>query len=101
MDELSGIVREVIREVDPNKRLDVPTTSVGIAALGPIGQGSVGQIHSPSPVEEDLLESFTAYVPTVLLDGLRPHVSVSVTLEAVDVLGSDCVWFCKQIVVHR
>ena len=101
-DEITRVVRELIPNVDPHRRLGIPRTSVGRAALGVLGGQPLGQItvHTPSPEEDDLLESFTAYAPQVLLDGLKRDISVTVRLEAVDVLGADCVWFCSRLTVH-
>lgn len=101
-EEVTGIVRGVVTWVDPYRKLRVPQTTVGAAALGPLSGQPVGRltVHAPSPEEDDLLESFTAWIPSVMLADLRQAITVTAVLEAVEVLGVDCVWWCRELVLH-
>lgn len=101
-DTIVGTLRELSPTLDPYRAMRIRRTSLSTAAPGPIGKQTVGKItvHAPSPEEEDLIESFTSWAPSVLLDGLRRGTTVSVDLEAVHVLGADCVWFCRSLTVY-
>lgn len=100
-EDVLGVVREVATHVDPFAKLGVERTSVGAAAMGPVGRGPVGRVtvHAPSPVEDDLIESFTAWAPSAQLEDLKRKTTVEVRLEAVDVLGREPVWFCASLTI--
>lgn len=101
-DVVTGVVREIRLDVDPYTALGVLRGPIGAAALGPIGERSVSRltVHAPSPEEVDLLESFTAWVPSDLLVGVSRNGTVTMDIEAVHVLGSDCVWYCPALILE-
>lgn len=101
-EEVLGVLREVTVEVDPHTKLGVARSTMGAAALGPMGHGPMGRItvHTSSPEEDDLIESFTSWVPTQAIEDLKRDVTVSVVLESVSVLGvRSPVWFCSALTV--
>lgn len=102
-EEVLGVLREVAPVIDPYRKLGLSRTSFAVAALGPLGSQPVGRVtvHAASPEEPGLIESYTAWVPTALLAGLRPGITVTVQLEVLDVLTVGDVWFCSAVTVHR
>lgn len=97
-----GTLRELRRSVDPVKLYKVKDTSVGRAMLGPIGAQKVGRVtvhvtYSP----EDPIDSFTAWIPTTLLQDelLTNGVTVAFDLTTVNIPGHGYVWFCDRLEV--
>ncbi len=94
-----GVVRELREKADPFEAFDIVRTTVGRSLLRQIGRQPVGKItvHAPSPYSEDL-ESYTAWIPTALMEGLERGDTVSVDLEGVHLPGDlACEWFCRSV----
>ena len=94
---VEGILREITTSKDPFRAFGLRRGTIGAAMLGAIGRQPVGQItvHVPSPGGVQI-ESYTAWVPTGLLEweGIERGLVVLAELEAIAV-GGDSTWFCN------
>ncbi len=95
--EIVGVLREISRSSNPITAYRFDDTDMAYAMLGPIGAQAVGKItvYSPSNSGEQL-QSFTAWIPTELIkeSWIARGITVSVSLEGVQVLGRGYAWFC-------
>ncbi|GIW41599.1 MAG: hypothetical protein KatS3mg076_2176 [Candidatus Binatia bacterium] len=97
-----GVLRELSRQVDPYKKLRIPTTAVGRGFLGEIGKTAVGRITVHSPIHgTPRWESFTAWIPSELLREPRigRNFTVYAELEALSIPGHGYVWYCRRFEV--
>ncbi len=96
---LVGILRELQVEVDVRGSLKLPDTSMVSGFLGRLARGKWGRvtIHTQSP-HEDVINSYTAWVPSHALSG--PVVSRGVTVAArvtsQSVPGVGNFWICSS-----
>ena len=95
-----GVLREKRVEVDVAAALKLPRASGMVAAfLGPLGKGRWGKVtvHAPSS-SEDVLHSYTAWVPADVLSslGCGKGAAVTVGLYSVSVVRSGCFWVCNM-----
>ena len=98
-----GVLREKHVQVDVVTALKLPEASGMVAAfLGPLGKGRWGKVtvHAPS-ADEDVLHSYTAWVPADVLSRLVGGTGTAVTvgLYSVSVVGSGCFWVCNTFEV--
>ena len=97
---VTGVVREIYKQVDVFTSLNLQYSSMTVAFLGPLGQGSWGKvtIHAPS-WERDVLHSYTAWVTSDNLTSSNHSkgITVMVKLRSFSVLGRDIrVWMCDE-----
>lgn len=96
----TGIVRELILDVDVYQRFDIPRTSLATAAIGELGTGSFAQItvHTAALGEQDDY-SYTCLIGRERLDkaDVRRGSLVRLRLRGVQVPERDCVWVCDSI----
>lgn len=95
-----GILREKQQLVDVADALKLPAaTAMASAFLGPLGKGRWGKVtvHAPSP-RDDVLHSYTAWVPTDVLAQLGRGIgtTVSVGLYSVSVPRTGTFWVCRE-----
>lgn len=79
--------------------LRLPNTAIASGFLGPLGKGRWGKVTVHSPTVEDVLHSYTAWLPTELLDDAP---SKGVTVEATlypKVLPTERVSICSSFAV--
>ena len=102
LDEVNvmGVLRERRVQVDVAQTLKLDGTSAMISGfLGPLGKGRWGKvtIHQPSPTE-DTLHSYTAWVPSKTLSGVRGStgVTVAATMFAHSMPGVETFWVCRH-----
>ena len=98
--DVTGFVRDVIRERDVYRRLGLPPTAVAAAALGELGEATFAQltIHDTALGEPDI-ESYTFFVRArqiATLD-IRRGDLVGCELRGVGVPNRDPVWLCDRI----
>ena len=99
-EEVTGVVRELIGDVDVYRRLGLPETAVSAAALGELGEGRFSQltVHTAALGEPDD-ESYTFFLrarQTATLDVRRGDL-VRCSLRGVRVVERDPVWLCDHI----
>ena len=96
----TGIVRELIPQVDIHDRFDFPRTGIAAAALGELGERAFAQltVHTGALGEAD------SYSYTFLVDrqhlkesSVRREMVVRCGLRGVTVLERDPVWVCDTI----
>lgn len=96
----TGIVRELIPEVDVYDRFGVPRTSLAAAALGELGTGAFAQmtVHTAALGERDDY-SYTFLINRERLDVADVHREslVRLRLRGVPVPERECVWVCDSI----
>lgn len=97
----TGIVREIISQVDVFKKMDVPDDSViGVQILGPLTRDKFGQltIHTGDLAHEDA-ESYTCFVNQGLLRsaGIIRGDVVSFELRTLSIPGRRIVWLCERL----
>jgi hypothetical protein len=97
-----GILREITRSASPIKFHNLDDTVMVNAMLGPIGAQAMGRItvHVPS-LSEGQMESFSLWIPFVLLKESRiaRGITVSLTLEGIQILGRTYAWFSDDFEV--
>lgn len=95
-----GILRELDKRANLRSSLDLPDTGITGAFLGPISGQRAGRvtIHTPPQQEGAPIGSYTAWVPSDLLN--VPHntrgVMVSAELSALIIPGRHAIWFCAH-----
>ena len=96
---LVGILRELRVDVDVLGSLRLPDTSMASGFLGQLARGKWGRvtIHTQSP-HEDLLNSYTAWVPgDALADSNNSRgVTVAATLTPQAIPGFGNFWVCNS-----
>lgn len=100
---ITGVLREKAVQVDVAATLRLPgATAMTAAFLGPLGKGRWGKItvHAPSPKEE-VLHSYTAWVPTDALLRVGGTIGAAVTLGlySLAVSGTGRFWVCSAFEV--
>ena len=97
---VTGVVRELRKDVDVIESLKLPDSPMTTALLGPLGKGRWGRvtIHAPSS-KGDVLHSYTAWIMHEELS--NPKHSKGITVEAdlhgYSVPGKDAVmWVCDE-----
>lgn len=97
-----GALREIRRSVDPLHHFQLPDNAVARAGLRELGKQEVGRITVHVLFGEDI-ESYTAWIPTVLLEeeGTTRGSTVEVRLVGLRILGPEpqVVWYCPSLEV--
>lgn len=98
--DIIGVVRELDRRVDAYQRLKLPQTALSKSFLGDLGSGLWGRVTIH--VLDSVIYSYSAWIPASLLsaDGLKLGVTVSVTLQRLDVFGKAREWVCRHFRVE-
>ncbi len=97
--EITGVVTELTSQVDVYRSLRISPTAINKGFLGVLGSGEWGRVTVH--VLEDVIYSYTAWVPAVLLKGdVRRGVAVSALLHRLDVAGKAREWVCTQFQVE-
>ena len=93
--EITGVVRELDRQVDVYQRLKLPRSSISEGFLGDLGIGKWGRVTIH--VLKSVIYSYTCWIPLSLLPpgGVGNGVTVSANLERVDVAGKAREWVCR------
>lgn len=98
-----GVLREIRQHANPYRYHNIPDTTFGSAALGPIGQQSVGRItvHTPLNSESSQLASYTMWIPAALISNrrIKTGITVHIGLQVISLLGGERVWFCDEFEV--
>lgn len=95
--EITGVVTEISSQVDVYQSLRMSRTAINKAFLGPLGDGMWGRVTIH--VFEDVIYSYTAWVPAASLSGDASRgLAVSATLERVDVAAKAREWVCTWFV---
>ncbi len=97
-----GVLREITRSASPIKFYKLDETVIVNAMLDPIGAQAMGRItvHVPS-LPGGQLESFSLWIPSALLKESRiaRGITVSLTLEGIQILGRGYAWFSDDFEV--
>ena len=98
-----GVLREKRTEVNVATAVKLRGASGMVAAfLGPLGKGRWGKVtvHAPS-AREDVLHSYTAWVPADVLSRLVGGTGAAVTvgLYSITVIDAGCFWVCDTFEV--
>jgi len=97
--EITGVLRELTRNAKPLKAFGLDESTIGYGLLGIIGAQPVGRItvHTPDANSPQLL-SYTAWVPTALIDEPRIEraVTVSLVVQSVPIVGKGHAWYCPE-----
>lgn len=95
-----GTIREITRSVDPLEHFRMSETTMARAGLQKLGRQDVGRLTVHVPFGEDI-ESYTAWIPTVLLEeeGVERAATVEVRLVGLNILSPrpTLVWFCSSL----
>jgi hypothetical protein len=98
-DFYGGTLREITPKVDPVRHFGVPNNAVALAGLRDLGRYEVGRITVHVPFG-DAIESYSAWVPAVLLDDddVVRGATIEVRLVGLRILGPEptVVWHCPS-----
>ncbi len=90
---ITGVLREIFKEVDPFVKFNLPKTDMAYAFLGPIGKQSSGKITVH--VHSNSIESFTTWIPSCLINDSRIKTGLTVFLILkCQKIKDEKVWFC-------
>jgi len=97
----TGVVREIISQVDVFKKIGVPDSSAfGVQILGPLTRDEFGQVtlHTGDLAHEDA-KSYTCFVSRGFLQssGIIRGDVVSFQLCALSIPGRRVVWLCERL----
>lgn len=95
-----GILREITLDVDISKALNIPSSSpIAAAFLGHLGNKPLGKItvHEP-PSKENVLKSYTIWVPKEMLSDSKNFKGVTVWVEILPITipGFGKIWSCSS-----
>ena len=100
-EKVDGIVRELLTEVNPAKKLKVDSAGMmGLALLGELAKGKFAQITLYSGgLEQNMQDSFTFFIAHAKLKKLNVIKGdyVDVELRSIQIPGRDAVWICDDI----
>lgn len=97
-----GTIREITRPVDALQWFGMSGTTMPRAGLRDLGRQEVGRLTVHVLFGEDI-ESYTAWIPTVLLEGegVGRNATVELRLTGLSILSPEptLVWFCPSLEV--
>lgn len=93
-----GIVREVQKEADPYRDLQIRPTAMAAKFLGPLGRDRHAKltIHAGS-LSDDQIQSYTFFVRREEAARVHKEDIVQVSLEAYGPPGGRQLWFCTKL----
>ena len=101
---ITGILRDLAQIANPIKNYQLNDTAMSRAMLGPISAQPIGKItvHVPT-TSGGQLNSYTVWVPTLLLNDSRlvRGITVSLTINGVPLPGRGYAWFCNRFEMVR
>lgn len=99
--EVIGVLRELTRSMSIISTLRLDETSMTYAMLGSMGAQPLGRITAHVPSDPGYFESYTAWIPTELVEDprIKRGTTVSLLIKAVDLPKTNRAWFCDDFQV--
>ena len=98
-----GFLREINHDISVFKKYGIEETKMGRAMLGSLGKEKIGRItvHVPPSVTKKQIESYTLWIPCVLIQDSRiiRGLVVDLVLEKINIHGQGYVWYSNEFKV--